>query len=44
VGSPVSWRAGFGAAVWLGGGKVASLAVARGAERTTLTVRVRAAF
>jgi hypothetical protein len=41
------WHAGFGAGLWfawLGGGKVASLAVARGSERTTLNVRVGAAF
>ena len=41
------WHAGFGAGVWfawLGGGKVASLAVARSTERTTLTVRMGAAF
>ncbi|HEX6104915.1 MAG TPA: hypothetical protein VFZ26_04985 [Gemmatimonadales bacterium] len=41
------WHAGFGGGIWftwLGGSKVASLAVARGAERTTLAVRVGAAF
>jgi hypothetical protein len=41
------WHAGFGAGLWfawLGGGKVASLAVARGSDRTTLNVRVGAAF
>lgn len=41
------WHAGFGGGVWfawLGGGKALSLAVARGAERTTLNVRVGAAF
>jgi hypothetical protein len=41
------WHAGFGGGVWfawLGGGKVASLAVARGSDRTTLMVRVGAAF
>jgi hypothetical protein len=41
------WHAGFGGGVWfawLGGAKVASLAVARGSERTTLSVRVGAAF
>jgi hypothetical protein len=41
------WHVGFGGGVWfawLGGGKVASLAVARGSDRTTLVVRVGAAF
>ena len=41
------WHAGFGAGLWfawLRGGKMASLAVARGTDRTTLNVRVGAAF
>ncbi|MND09110.1 hypothetical protein D3C83_322010 [compost metagenome] len=41
------WHAGFGGGIWfawLGGAKVASLAVARGSERTTLSVRVGTAF
>lgn len=41
------WHAGVGGGIWfswLGGSKVASVAVARGAERTTLHLRVGAAF
>jgi hypothetical protein len=41
------WHAGFGGGIWFawrGGAKVAALAVARGAERTTLTARVGTAF
>ena len=41
------WHAGAGGGIWfswLGGSKIASLAVARGSERTTLTVRVGSAF
>jgi hypothetical protein len=41
------WHAGFGGGLWfawLGGGKIASLAVARGSDRTTLAVKVGSAF
>jgi hypothetical protein len=41
------WHAGVGGGIWfawLGGSKVVSLAVARGAERTTLNFRIGAAF
>jgi hypothetical protein len=41
------WHAGVGGGIWfawLGGAKVVSLAVARGAERTTLNFRIGAAF
>ena len=41
------WHAGVGGGVWfswLGGAKIASLALARGSERTTLTVRVGTSF
>jgi hypothetical protein len=41
------WHAGVGGGIWfswLGGSKIASLAIARGSERTTLTVRVGTSF
>jgi hypothetical protein len=41
------WHAGVGGGIWfawLGGAKIASLAVARGSERTTITVKLGSAF